>query len=135
MKFGRTPVVSGKAARLLEPGVMGAGIEYAEHTPAYPEMRKVTKLRKVGGRLAVYGYREAPTPGATPAQAARQLKWAHIVNPGSFSVPQVANHPMSGESGLTHATSLCGIPVVTNGYASDFTPAELELCPLCAERN
>jgi len=124
-----------RAALLGQPGVEGPGVEDGPLRAAYPAMKPVTRLRKVGGKLAVYGYREAPTRGATRKQADAQLRRAHIVNPGSFTVPQVPNHPMAGESGLAHATALCGAPVVTNGYASDFTPPELELCPVCAKTN
>lgn len=120
---------------LGEPGIEGPGVEDGPLRPATPAMRSVTRLRRVGGKLAVYGYREAPSPGATPEQAERQLARAHIVNPGTYTVPQVPNHPMAGESGLAHARALCGVPVVTNGYASDFTPPELELCPVCAKTN
>lgn len=127
--------MNGRAAILGQPGVEGAGVEDGPQRPAYPAMRTVTRLRRVGGRLAVYGYREAPTKGATRAQASKQLARAHIVNPGSYTVPQIPNHPMAGESGLAHARALCGAPVVTNGYASDFTPPELELCPVCAKTN
>lgn len=135
MRFAPVPVVAGRAAILKEPGIEPAGVEDGPLRPANPSMKAVTRLRKVGGQLAVYGYREAPTPGASKAQANRQLARAHIVNPGTYTVPQVPNHPMAGESGLAHATALCGTPVVTNGYASDFTPPELELCPVCAKTN
>lgn len=125
----------GRVAILKQPGVEGAAVEDGPLRPANQGMRKVTQLRRIGGKLAVYGYREAPTPGATRAQANRQLKTAHIVNPGSFTVPQIPNHPMAGNSGLSHGRALCGIPVVTNGYASDFTPPEWVLCPVCAKTN
>ena len=128
-------LLGGRGAVAAEPGVEGPGVEDGPLRPANPGMRQVTRLRKVGGRLAVYGYREVPTPGATKEQAERQLARAHIVNPGTYTVPQIPNHPMAGDSGLAHATSLCGIPVVTNGYAADFTPPELELCPVCAKTN
>src|SRR4051812_10965983 len=128
-------IVAGRKAALALPGVEGAAVEDGTLRPAYAAMRSVTRLRRVGGMLAVYGYRETPTRGATKAQAERQLARAHIVNPGSYTVPQVPNHPMAGESGLAHALALCGIPVVTNGYAADFTPPELELCPVCAKTN
>jgi hypothetical protein len=123
----------GRRAVLAQPGVEGPSVEDGTLKAAYPAMKAVTRLRRVGLRLAVYGYRECPTSGATPKQAERQLAHAHIVNPGSYTVPQIPNHPLAGDSGLAHATALCGIPIVTNGYASDFTPGELELCPVCAK--
>ena len=136
MKFAATPVLGGRARLATEPGVESApAVEAGPHRPATPALQAVTQLRRVGGKLAVYGYREAPTVGATRKQAERQLARAHIVNPGTYTVPQVANHPMAGESGLAHATALCGIAIVTNGFASDFTPPELELCPVCARTN
>jgi hypothetical protein len=134
VRFERVPVVNGKARTTGEDGVEGPGVETGPLRAAMPSMEAVTKLVRVGRRLAVYGYREAPTKGASKAQASQQLATAHIVNPGSYTVPQVANHPMAGGSGLAHGRSLCGIRVVTNGFASDFTPPEWELCPACKER-
>lgn len=125
----------GRAAVIEQSGVEASAVTDGPLRPANAAMRPVTRLRKVGGQLAVYGYREAPSPRATKEQAEKQLARAHIVNPGTYTVPQVPNHPMAGESGLAHARALCGVPVVTNGYASDFTPPELELCPVCAKTN
>lgn len=125
----------GRAAVIEQPGVEASAVTDGPLRPANAAMRPVTRLRKVGGQLAVYGYREAPSPRATKEQAEKQLARAHIVNPGTYTVPQVPNHPMAGESGLAHARSLCGLPIVTNGYAADFTPPELELCPVCAKTN
>jgi hypothetical protein len=125
----------GRSAVLEQAGAEAGAVVDGPLRPANAAMRPVTRLRKVGGRLAVYGYREAPSPGATPEQAEKQLARAHIVNPGSYAVPQVPNHPLAGESGLAHARSLCGIPIVTNGYAADFTPPDLELCPVCVQTN
>ena len=134
--FAPVPVVNGRARLTGEPGIERMpAIEDGPLRPAYEALRVVTRLRRVGGKLAVYGYRECPTAGATPDQASRQLARAHIANPGTFVVPQVPNHPMMGGAGLAHATALCGAPVVTNGLASDFTPPELELCPVCAKTN
>lgn len=136
MDFARVPVIDGRARR-AEPGVEGAAVEDGTLRPAYPAMKAVTQLRMVGGRVAVYGYRETPSPHATPKQAERQLRVAHIVNPGSYTVPHVL-HPglmAEGADGLAHGRALCGLPVVTNGYASDHTPPELELCPVCAKTN
>lgn len=125
----------GRAAVIEQPGVEASAVTDGPLRPANAAMRPVTRLRKVGGQLAVYGYREAPSPRATKEQAEKQLARAHIVNPGTYTVPQVPNHPMAGESGLAHARSLCGLPIVTNGYAADFTPPELVLCPVCAKTN
>lgn len=73
------------------------------------------KLATVGFKLAVLGVTEPPTD------------WWHILRPGSFSIPQV------GDKGVTRGKSLCGKLVLTNGYASDFTP-ESDLCPACREQ-
>lgn len=135
VKFERFPVVNGKTRTIRsEPGVEGPAVEDGPLRAAVPSMKAVTRLVRVGMRIAVYGYRECPTAGVTPEQADRQLRTAHVVNPGSWTAPQVPNHPMAGLSGLAHGVALCGIPVVTNGYASDFTPPEWEFCPACRER-
>jgi hypothetical protein len=73
------------------------------------------KLATVGFKLAVLGVDEPPTA------------WWHILRPGSFNVPQV------GDKGVSHGRSLCGRIVLTNGYASDFTP-DTDLCPACREQ-
>ena len=91
---------------------------------AYPAMRQVTRLHRVGLRLAVYGVVETGT--------SVELALWHVVSPGTYTVPQVAAHAGFGEWGLSHAKALCGLPVVTNGHAADHTPPEVSLCPVCA---
>lgn len=69
------------------------------------------KLATVGFKLAVLGVTEPPTD------------WWHILRPGSFNVPQLGTE-------FAHGRALCGRAVITNGYASDFTP-DSDLCPAC----
>ena len=74
------------------------------------------KLITVGNRLAILGIDNNDPTGP----------W-HILKPGSFPVPLV------GDS-TTVGTSLCNRYVITNGYCSDFAPADGDLCPACSER-
>jgi len=119
---------------LAEEGVEGFGATSQILRPANDAMRAVTRLHRVDGRLAVYGVMEAPTAGATPAQADRQLSFWHVVKPGTYVVPQIAAHAGFGSWGLSHARALCGRAIVTNGHAADHTPPERDLCPACSER-
>jgi hypothetical protein len=75
------------------------------------------QLITVGRKLAVLGVDIDNPLGA----------W-HIVQPGSYTVPQV------GDAGKTIGRSLCNMHVVTNGYAADFKPAVGSMCPKCGER-
>ena len=53
----------------------------------------------------------------------------HVARAGSVgSVDYTYASPQAG------ATSLCGIFIITNGYAADFAPPDGALCPRCAER-
>jgi len=79
------------------------------------------KLLEVGRRLAVLGC-EVPTPTRPTT-----FRWWHVVQPGSYSIPQVGDT-------LTYGKSVCGKVVATNGYAADYRPPEGELCPKCSER-
>lgn len=110
-----------------EPGVeIAHAVEDGPLRAAYPAMRQVSRLHRVGMRLAVYGVVESGTDA--------ELKLWHVMNPGTWMVPQVAAHPGYGNWGLAHGRTLCGIVAVTNGHASDHTPPEAALCPRCAER-
>lgn len=89
------------------------------------EGAEVTKLLKVGRKLAVLGIATDPAGAVWDS-----TKW-HIMNPGSYSVPQIGgvhNH------GLSVGRTLCGFFAWTNGYASDHRPPEGALCQACAER-
>ena len=85
----------------------------------------VTKLIRVGGRLAVLGIATDPTGQVHDAR-----KW-HVMNPGSYSVPQLGG---VGNAGLTVGRTMCGFFAWTNGYAADHRPPEGVLCQACAER-
>lgn len=72
------------------------------------------RLVKIGGKLAVLGVdRQNPR------------LW-HFLRPGSWDAPQT----QSNET-LAHGKALCGKLVESNGYASDFVPAEGSWCPAC----
>lgn len=88
--------------------------------------KQLTKLIRVGGRLAVLGVEDKPL--------AAMDKW-HICRPGTWNMPQ-GNSGGSDQQGadLTYARALCGRRVVTNAYASDFTPPDGALCPACFEQ-
>lgn len=87
--------------------------------------KKLTKLIRVGGRLAVLGVEDNP-------QTAMD-KW-HVVRPGTFNAPQGLSGTACEGDDLTYGKSVCGLRVVTNGYASDFRPPDGALCPGCAEQ-
>jgi hypothetical protein len=100
----------------------GTGVRQGLAVRALPGAENIVKLMQVGRRLAVLGVAE-PIAGVPQAD----LEWWHVMNPGSYSIPSL------GEK-LSHGRALCGRIVVTNGYASDFTPPDGSLCPACAER-
>lgn len=86
-----------------------------------PEVtRRLTTLIRVGGKLATLGVLHG-------AVTANQSKWWHIARPGTIGHPD----PLTR---MTFATSLCRRNIVTNGYASDFTPPAGVLCPGCREQ-
>lgn len=90
---------------------------------ANPGAKEITKLLTVGRRLAVLGVEVNMLEG----QPAPNMAWWHVVNPGSYNVPQMG-------SKLAIATAMCGRTVATNGYAADWKPADGSMCPACAER-
>ncbi len=77
--------------------------------------RRLTKLIRVGGKLATLGV------------SLGQMRWWHVARPGTIGHPD----PLTR---MTYATSLCRRNIVTNGYASDFAPADGVLCPACREQ-
>ena len=129
-------IEKGLDAVLREPGVQ-RGLVAEKKIPVNEAVRSITQLRKVGRKLAVYGWidQSGIRPEWSDARKSRELARAHIVNPGTYNVPQVPNHGLSGDSGLSYGRALCGIRVATNGYCNDFTPPELSLCPVCAKTN
>lgn len=99
-------------------GEIGSPTEYA-----HPGAKPLTKLIRVGGvngRLATLGVLHGAISNA-------QMKWWHIARPGTIGHPD----PLTR---MTFATSLCRRNIVTNGYASDFAPADGVLCPACKEQ-
>lgn len=83
--------------------------------------RRLTKLIRYGGKLAVLG--------VDPSSKAAATGWWHVARPGSWNAPQE-----NSGWGITNATSLCRRLIVTNGYAADFRPADGVLCPACREQ-
>lgn len=99
-------------------GLIGSPTEYAN-----PSARPITKLIRVGGpggKLATLGVLHG-------AVTAAQAHWWHVARPGTIGVPD----PLTR---MTFATSFCRRNIVTNGYASDFTPPDGALCPACKEQ-
>lgn len=88
--------------------------------------RQMTKLIRVGGKIAVLGVEDKP--GAA-------MRWWHVCRPGTWSAPQGTSGGMDQEGrDLTYARALCGRYVVSNGYAADFAPPDGALCPACSEQ-
>lgn len=89
------------------------------------EKKQLTNLIRVGGKLAVLGVEEG----------ARAAGWWHLVRPGTYSIPQgEPGAPDQEGRNLTHGKALCGLTVVSNGYAADWRPPQGMLCPACAEQ-
>ena len=88
--------------------------------------KQLTNLIRVGGKLAVLGVEDRP--GAA-------MGFWHVCRPGTWSTPQ-GNSGGTDQQGadLTYAKALCGLYVVSNGYASDHRPPMGLLCPACAEQ-
>jgi hypothetical protein len=86
--------------------------------------RQLTKLLRVGGKLAVLGVEDGR----------RAMGWWHVARPGSWSPPAGSAGTEPEGAGLTYAKSLCGRFVVTNGQPADWCPPDGTLCPACAER-
>lgn len=87
--------------------------------------KKLTKLIRVGGKLAVLGVEDSPH--------AAMDKW-HICRPGTWNAPQGLSGTQCEGDDLVHAKALCGRVVVTNSYAADFHPPDGALCPGCFEQ-
>jgi hypothetical protein len=86
--------------------------------------KQLTKLLRVGGRLAVLGVEDGR----------KAMGWWHVARPGTWSPPAGTAGTEPEGAGLTYARSLCGRFVVTNGYAADWRPPDGTLCPACAEQ-
>lgn len=85
-----------------------------------------TKLLRVGRRLAVLGV------ACDRGGQVRDTKRWHIMNPGTWNVPQLGG---AGNAGLTVGRTLCGKDAYSNGYAADHRPPDGALCPACSERS
>jgi hypothetical protein len=83
----------------------------------------ITKMLRVGGRLAVLGI--ANLNGEPDIS-----RW-HVMQPGTWTAPQIGG---AGNAGLTVGRTLCGRHAQTNGYAQDYRPPDGALCPACSER-
>lgn len=107
------------------PNFAGAVLLTPPETREAHERKRLTKLLRVGGKLAVLGVEDGP----------RSMGWWHVARPGTWNTPQGLSGQMNQQgSDLAYATALCGRTIVTNGYASDFRPPDGLLCPACAER-
>jgi hypothetical protein len=88
--------------------------------------QQLTKLIRVGGKLAVLGVEDSPTSA---------MGWWHVARPGSHGAPQGNSwEPDQDGANLVHGKSLCGRTIVTNGYAADWRPPDGVLCPGCREQ-
>lgn len=96
-------------------GAIGSPTEAANR-----EAVPVTKLIRMGGKLALLGVLAGPADNTT-------MRWWHVARHGTVGARDAL-------TGLAYATSLCRRNIVTNGYCSDFTPPTGSLCPACHEQ-
>jgi hypothetical protein len=89
--------------------------------------KQLTNVMKYGdGRVVVLGVEDRP--------GAAMGRW-HICRPGTWDPPKGNGGGIGPEGGdLVYAKALCGIYVVSNGYAADHRPPVGLLCPACFER-
>lgn len=102
----------------------GAVLLSSPDTPQRAARQRLTKLLRVGGKLAVLGVEDGP----------KAMGWWHVARPGSYGAPQGLSGTECQGDDLVYGRSLCGRTIVTNGYASDFKPPDGALCPGCRER-
>jgi hypothetical protein len=88
------------------------------------ERAQLTKLLRVGGKLAVLGVEDGR----------RAMGWWHVCRPGTWDPPKGSSGTEPEGAGLVYAKALCGRFVVSNGYASDWRPPDGVLCPACREQ-
>lgn len=86
--------------------------------------RQITKLLRVGGKLAVLGVEDG----------ARAMGWWHVARPGTYAAPQGLSGTECQGADLVYGRALCGRTIVTNGYAADWRPPDGVLCPACREQ-
>jgi hypothetical protein len=114
---GRTPAGDARWA--------GAVLLAGEETAGQWARRQLTKLIRTGGRLAVLGVED---------RAGAAMGWWHVARPGSWDPPAGSSGTEPGGAGLAYARALCGVFIVTNGYAADWRPPDGTLCPACSEQ-
>jgi hypothetical protein len=86
--------------------------------------KRLTKLIRVGHRLAVLGVEDGPAA----------MGWWHVAVPGTWNTPQGLSGTACEGDDLAYATSLCRRRIATNGYAADWRPPDGVLCPSCREQ-
>ncbi len=102
----------------------GAVLLTLPDTPERAQRKRLTKLLRVGGRLAVLGVEDG----------LRAMGAWHVARPGTWSAPQGLSGTACEGDDLTRAKALCGRVIVTNGYAADWRPPDGLLCPGCREQ-
>jgi hypothetical protein len=100
------------------------GVLLRADTQEAHDRKQLTKLIRVGNRLAVLGVEDGP----------RAMGWWHVARPGTWDPPKGSSGTEPEGAGLTYAKALCGRFVVTNGYAADWRPPDGQLCPACREQ-
>lgn len=93
-------------------------------TPERAARQKLTKLLRVGGKLAVLGVEDG----------LRSMGHWHVARPGTFGAPQGLSGTECQGADLVYGRALCGRTIVTNGYAADWRPPDGLLCPACREQ-
>ena len=107
------------------PDLSGAILLGQSDTRERHERQQLTKLIRIGGRLAVLGVEDGP----------RSMGWWHVCRPGTWDTPQgLSGQADQQGADLAYAKALCGRRVVTNAYAADFRPPDGSLCPSCREQ-
>ena len=102
----------------------GAVLLAAEETAESYARRQLTKLIRVGGKLAVLGVEDGR----------RAMGWWHVARPGTWDPPAGSSGTEPEGAGLAYAKALCGRFVVTNGQPADWCPPDGLLCPACKEQ-
>lgn len=102
----------------------GAVLLGSSETRERYERKRLTKLIRVGGKLAVLGVEDGPL----------SMTWWHVARPGSYAAPQGISGTECQGDDLVYGKALCGRTIVTNGYAADFAPPDGLLCPGCREQ-
>jgi hypothetical protein len=102
----------------------GATLLGTPDTEVRRNRKRLTKLLRVGGKLAVLGVEDGR----------RAMGWWHVARPGTWATPQGLSGTACEGDDLTYAKALCGRAIVTNGYAADWRPPDGTLCPACREQ-